>query len=260
METNFGGYTRYNTYQNRDLSDKIPLFLKSSLGWLSRILPHSALGKNFLYNLSLSSIDRYIDLVTHFNIPQRSELLHPAYREHLQHVIGYPEELFREISLRPDSSSMLERVLYLDSKTYLPGDVMTKVDRMTMANSLEARSPLLDHNIVEFASKIPMNLKLKGSETKYIFKKAMEGIVPKEILYREKQGFGVPLKEWINNELREMIRDTLLDETTASRELLNIKYIEVLLDEHGSKRRDHSYSLWSLFMLELWFRGSSICK
>lgn len=254
----FGGYTRYNTYQNRGLSDKLPSFIKGSLGWLSRILPHSALGKNFLYNLSLSSIDRYIDLVTHFNIPQRSELLHPAYWEQLQHVIGYPEELFREISLRPDSSSMLERVLYLDSKTYLPGDVMTKVDRMTMANSLEARSPLLDHNIVEFASKIPMNLKLKGSETKYIFKKAMEGIVPKEILYREKQGFGVPLKEWINNELREMIRDTLLDETTASRELLNIKYIEVLLDEHGSKRRDHSYALWSLFVLELWFRSSSI--
>jgi asparagine synthase (glutamine-hydrolysing) len=145
-------------------------------------------------------------------------------------------------------------LLYLDSKTYLPADILTKVDRMTMAASLEARVPLLDHELIEYVQKIPANLKLKGTETKYIFKKALEGIVPNEILYREKQGFGVPINEWINLQLKDRIRETLLEKRTLERGFFEAKYIKTLLAEHQANRRDHSYSLWILWMLELWHR------
>jgi asparagine synthase (glutamine-hydrolysing) len=139
-------------------------------------------------------------------------------------------------------------LLYLDSKTYLPSDILTKVDRMTMAASLEARVPLLDHELIEFVQKIPANLKLNGTETKYIFKKALEGIVPREILYREKQGFGVPINEWINRQLKERLRAELLEKRTLERGYFEAEYIETLLDEHHKARRDHSHALWILWM------------
>ena len=123
-----------------------------------------------------------------------------------------------------------------------------------MATSLEARAPLLDHELIEYVCKIPANLKLKGAETKYIFKKALEGIVPNEILYREKQGFGVPINEWINSQLKERIHGTLLEKRTLERGFFEPKYIKTLLDEHQRNRRDHSNALWILWMLELWHR------
>jgi asparagine synthase (glutamine-hydrolysing) len=136
----------------------------------------------------------------------------------------------------------------------LPGDILTKVDRMSMAASLEARVPLLDHKLIDFVMRIPPELKLKGLETKYIFKKAMEGIVPPEILYREKQGFGVPINEWINSHLRERIHHELQEKWTLERGYFEAKYIKTLLDEHSRNRRDHSYQLWVLWMSELWHR------
>jgi len=123
-----------------------------------------------------------------------------------------------------------------------------------MANSLEARAPLLDHKLIEFVVNIPLELKMKGLETKYILKRAMEGIVPREILYREKQGFGVPIGEWINAQLRARIRSDLNDRQTFERGYFEKSYIQTLLDEHSKQRRDHSSALWSLWMLELWHR------
>ena len=128
---------------------------------------------------------------------------------------------------------------------------MVKVDRMSMASSLEARAPLLDHKLIELAAAIPTRFKLENGETKAIFKKAVSGLVPDEILYRQKQGFGVPIVEWINRELHDRMRETLLD-GRATRAYFNVKYIELLLNEHKERRRDHAYSLWLLFMLELW--------
>ena len=125
---------------------------------------------------------------------------------------------------------------------------------MTMANSLEARVPLLDHKLIEFVQTIPAQLKLKKFETKYIFKKSLEGLVPNEILYREKQGFGVPINEWINSQLKTRIHSDLLEKKTLERGYFDRKYIQTLLDEHAKNRRDHSHSLWILWMLELWHR------
>ena len=148
----------------------------------------------------------------------------------------------------------MTRLLYIDSKTYLPGDILTKVDRMSMAVSLEARVPLLDHKLIEFVTRIPASMKMAGFETKHFFKRAIADLVPEEIINRPKQGFGVPIQQWINQQLRQRIRDTLNDPRTLQRGYVIAQSRELLLDEHERGRRDHSMALWALLMLEFWHR------
>jgi asparagine synthase (glutamine-hydrolysing) len=162
--------------------------------------------------------------------------------------------LFNDLVNHVQTGESLDQLLYLDSKTYLPGDILTKVDRMSMAVSLEARAPLLDHKLIEFVTNVPASLKLSGLETKYLLKQAVRDLVPAEILNRPKQGFGVPIQEWINQQLRSRVRETLTEPRTRQRGYLNSQYVDVLLDEHERGRRDHSMGLWALFMLELWHR------
>jgi len=123
-----------------------------------------------------------------------------------------------------------------------------------MAVSLEARAPLLDHKLIDFVTRIPASLKMARGETKHILKRAVANLVPTEILNRPKQGFGIPVQEWINQQLREPMREVLTEPRTRQRGYLNPKYLNVLLDEHERGRRDHSTGLWALFMLELWQR------
>jgi len=251
----FAGYTRYVTDQKRSGFANLPKSLrKGILQPLSEALPHGAKGKNFLYNTSLDAVDRYIDSVSHFGKLKKSELYGASLRENLNGGFGKAASVYKNLAESVTSENPVDRLLYLDSKTYLPSDILTKVDRMTMATSLEARVPLLDHELIEFVQKIPAEMKLKGTETKYIFKKAMEGIVPNEILYREKQGFGVPINEWINSKLKDRIHDILSERKTIDRGYFEPQYIKVLLDEHSANRRDHSHALWILWMLELWHR------
>lgn len=123
-----------------------------------------------------------------------------------------------------------------------------------MAVSLEARVPLLDHELIEFVGRVPSSLKMRGAETKHIFKRAVRGLVPDEILDRPKQGFGLPVQKWINQELRGRIRDTLLDRRTRERGYFEQSYVARLFEEHDRGRRDQTGPLWTLFMLELWHR------
>jgi asparagine synthase (glutamine-hydrolysing) len=125
---------------------------------------------------------------------------------------------------------------------------------MSMAVSLEARAPLLDHKLIEFVTRIPASMKMAGLETKRLFRRAVADLVPAEILHRPKQGFGVPMQQWINQQLRERMRDTLSDSRTQQRGYVTHAYVNVLLNEHERGRRDHSMALWSLLMLELWHR------
>ena len=251
----FAGYTRYVKDKKRGGLEKLPRVLRQNLlKPLSQMLPHGAKGKNFLYNTSLDAVDRYIDSVSHFGKLKKNELYSTLLKKNLNGDFGKAERIYRRIAESIGSENPTDKLLYLDSKTYLPSDILTKVDRMTMATSLEARVPLLDHELIEFVQKIPAEFKLKGLETKYIFKKAMEGIVPHEILYREKQGFGVPINEWINSQLKDRIHGILSEKRTLERGYFEPKYIQILLDEHSRNRRDHSYSLWILWMLELWHR------
>lgn len=248
----FGGYTRYKTALGRQWARKLPHSMRQAIAAAAVELPHAARGKNYLYNIAQDHIGAYIDLVSVINRPQRQLLYSDDLRSQLDLKNGGPEAKFSQISGSRGTADLLGPLMALDFKTYLPSDIMVKVDRMTMANSLEARSPLLDQELVEFATGIPSELKIKGGETKYILKKALEGFVPREILYREKQGFGVPIEAWINRELREGIRETLLDKNSLGRKLFDRSYIEVLLSEHSSGRRDHSHAIWALFMLEKW--------
>jgi asparagine synthase (glutamine-hydrolysing) len=251
----FAGYTRYAKDKKRSGLERLPRAVRQNLlKPLSRMLPHGAKGKNFLYNTSLDAVDRYIDSVSHFGNLKKIGLYSNNLRENLNGQFGKAEKIYREIADRVASENPTDKLLYLDSKTYLPSDILTKVDRMTMATSLEARVPLLDHELIEFVQTIPAQLKLKGTQTKYIFKKAMEGIVPHEILYREKQGFGVPIGDWINSQLKDRIHGILSEKRTLERGYFEPKYIQILLDEHTKNRRDHSHSLWILWMLELWHR------
>ena len=251
----FAGYTRYVTDRKRSGLEHLPRSIRKNLMQpLSKALPHNAPGKNYLFNISLDAAGRYIDSISHFNGPKKSALYSEVVRNKMNGSFALGEKLYRQIAGSSASDDHIDNLLYLDSKTYLPGDILTKVDRMSMASSLEARSPLLDHKLIEYVTQIPSHLKLKGNETKYIFKKAIEGFVPHEILHREKQGFGVPINEWINLQLKDRIRDDLADRRTIERGYFDAKYIGILLDEHSRGRRDHSPALWTLWMLELWHR------
>ena len=248
----FAGYTRYVVDRKRSGMANLPSFVRRNLRAVSESLPHGAKGRNYLYNVSLDALDRYIDSISQYNALRKKSLYSKDFQSRLNGNSG--ASVYRNIAESVSTGNAIDNLLYLDSKTYLPGDILTKVDRMSMAASLEARVPLLDHELIEFVTQIPPDLKMKGFETKYIFKKAMEGIVPKEILYREKQGFGVPIEEWINNQLRARIHETLLDARTLQRGYFEKSYIQTLLDEHSKSRRDHSHALWILWMLELWHR------
>lgn len=251
----YAGYSRYVIDQKRRGFARLPKLVREQmLRRLSAAMPHGGPGKNYLYNISLDPVGRYIDSVSAFNRPRKSFLYSKDLAESLNGDGSAAEDLFRRFGESLPENDPTARLLYLDSKTYLPGDILTKVDRMTMANSLEARVPLLDHELIELVAKMPSKLKLKGTATKYILKKAMEGIIPQEILYRKKQGFGVPVGEWINDQLRERINDDLADKRTTGRGYFETKYVRALLNEHSAGRRDHSNVLWMLWMLELWFR------
>jgi asparagine synthase (glutamine-hydrolysing) len=251
----FAGYTRYVIERRRGLFDRVPRPVRRGLMEpLSRALPHGAWGRNYIYNGAQDAVGRYVNGLSIFTSLNKRLLYTEEFRRSLAGRLGATER-FTKIASGAGAPDALGAMLYLDSKTYLPGDILTKVDRMSMAVSLEARVPLLDHKLIEFAARVPSALKMRGLETKYLFKRAVRGLVPDEILDRPKQGFGVPVARWINEELRERVRDTLTDARAASRGYFDARHTSRLLEEHERGRRDHSWALWALFMLELWHRA-----
>ncbi|HEV2763633.1 MAG TPA: asparagine synthase C-terminal domain-containing protein, partial [Pyrinomonadaceae bacterium] len=250
----FAGYTRYVTDRRRGGFARLPAFVRRGLMRpLSRRLPHGAPGRNYLANVSLDPLERYVDSLSTFTALNKPRLYSEGFRRQLGLNGTDPAaESFR--ARAAEVAGSLDALLYLDSKTYLPGDILVKVDRMSMAASLETRAPLLDHKLIEFVCRIPAAHKLSGLETKSIFKRAVRGLVPDALLERPKQGFGVPVNQWINDELRGYIRNTLAEPRTRERGYFDPAYVDLLLDEHARRRRDHSAQLWSLFVLELWHR------
>ena len=250
----FGGYTRYVVERKRRLFSRVPGFLrKGVMQPLSRRLPHGARGRNFLHNIALDPVERYLDSMSIFTGLNRALLYTSDFKASLGQSTQTASR-FRELAGNVKTNEAIDKLLYIDSKTYLPGDILTKVDRMSMAVSLEARAPLLDHKLIEFMARTPATLKLAGYETKYLLKQAVKDLVPPEILNRPKQGFGVPVQEWINKQLRGRIRDTLISSQSRQRGYIEPSYLNTLLDEHETGRRDHSMAVWALFMFELWHR------
>ena len=250
----FAGYTRYVIDRKRRGFGLLPRVIREGIMQpLSEKLPHSTLGRNYIHNVALDPVNRYLDSVSVFTGLNKQLLYTSDFKKQLGTDGGVLAE-FREYAAKVQTGDPLDQLLHIDSKTYLPGDILTKVDRMSMAVSLEARVPLLDHKLIEFVMRIPASMKMSSLETKYIFKQAVKDLVPPEILTRSKQGFGVPMHQWLNDQLKDRMRDTLNGLQARQREYVDPHYLNVLLDEHERGRRDHSPALWSLFMLELWHR------
>lgn len=251
----FAGYTRYAIDRSRDgFASGLPRAMRHNLLHpLSRNLPHGAPGKNYLANIALEPLERYLDSVSAFTQLARESLYSADFRRQLI-TPDYVAREFERLAAHVNTGEPLDRLLYIDSKTYLTADIMAKVDRTSMATSLETRAPLLDHELIDYVVRIPASLKLRGMETKHIMKEAVRPFVPPEILHRKKQGFGVPLVKWINHELRDDLHDALTSEKSRARGLFKRDYIDVLFAEHQRGRRDHSTQLWTLYMLELWHR------
>jgi asparagine synthase (glutamine-hydrolysing) len=246
----FAGYDRYVVAQREQRYDSIPRPFRKMAGSIGRIMPEGMKGRNFLRHLAYDGIDRYLDSGTLFRIADMPSVLTPnAFRQIQSFELM---ETRRQLVARQERH-WLSSLQYLDTKLYLANDILTKVDRMSMAHSIEARVPLLDHKLVEFAATIPPELKLRGNTTKYIFKKAMEGILPKDILYRPKRGFAVPLSRWFRGQLNGYVRDLLLDSTSRQRGIFNPNYVERLLRLHENGR-DMDLQLWTMITFELWCR------
>ncbi len=254
-DENLAGYRRYrwHMYEAR-MRGMIPGMLRQPLfGGLGRIYPKAdwapkvLRAKTTFQALARDNVAGYFHSVSLLSDEMRARLFSDRFKSELQ---GYQavEVMRRHARNAPDHP--LSQVQYLDMKTYLVGDILTKVDRASMAHALEVRVPLLDHKLVEWMSGLSPELKLRGREGKYIFKKALEPYLPNDVLYRHKMGFAVPLASWFRGPLKARLRESVLGDTLADTGLFDRKYLQHLVDAHQSGVRDYSAPLWSLLMFE----------
>ena len=252
----FGGYRRYAGHLKEERRrDSTPAAIRQVLARLSTGVTaprwHALPGRRTLRSLGSDAIDAYFQWVTglgHDLVP----LFSASFRRELQ---GYsPVDVLREHDVRAPKDP-LSRVQYLDFKTYLPGDILTKVDRASMAHSLEVRVPFLDHTLIEWATRLPARAKMRDGEGKWLLKRAMRAYLPSELLDRPKMGFAVPLSRWFRGPLRTRLRDALLGPVLDETGLFDMHQIGRILDEHQNGSRDHSVALWSLLMFESFQRN-----
>jgi asparagine synthase (glutamine-hydrolysing) len=246
----FAGYDKYRVEQRERRYSRLPRLARKALEQIGTSMPEGATGRNFIMHHSLTGWERYLDAGAFFRERQRHKLFHRDLLAQLQE-----QDPLRDARLRlaRHTGNWLSAAQDLDLHSYLPLDILTKVDRMSMAHSLEVRVPLLDHKLVEFAATIPPELNLNGVSGKRVFKKAMRGIVPDEVIDRPKRGFAVPLALWFRGELDGFARDLLLSRRCSERNILNTRYVERLLDLHrGGRPLD--LQLWTLISFELWCR------
>ena len=224
------------------------------IGRMAGALPVSMTGVRSLRRLALAEDASYAHKHGRYLVePEAKSRLYSG--DFLAAVRGSdPLEPFRSAWRRCPSTDTVDRALYVDFMTYLPDDIMTKVDRMSMAVSLEAREPLLDHPLLELSARIPSSLKLRNGTTKYLLRRLLERRVPRSILERRKQGFAAPVDAWLRGPLAPMADDLLMDGRLAGRGLFQQQEIARFWREHRSGQGDHHHRLWQLIMLELWFR------
>ncbi|THF63658.1 amidotransferase 1, exosortase A system-associated [Pseudothauera nasutitermitis] len=261
-DESFGGYRRYRLHLMEErLRGALPLGLRRPLfGLLGRVYPKAdwaprvLRGKTTFQALARDSVQAYCHSVSLLREEQRRALFSPALRASLG---GYRAlEVFRRHAARADTDDALALVQYLDLKTYLVGDINTKVDRASMAHSLEVREPLMDHPLVEWLAGLPRELKVRGGEGKVLLKRAFEPMLPHEVLYRPKMGFAVPLARWFRGPLRQRVRDAVLGETLAATGWFDARQLRHLVEAHQSGARDYSAPLWSLLMFEAFLRNA----
>ena len=246
----FAGYDRYAVEQRERRYQRIPGVLRRAAGHVATSLPDGTRGRNFLRHHALEGWARYVDSATLFNAEQRLQLFKPDVARVLREED--PSRLLR-LELERGDRHWLSTLQASDIHRYLPLDILTKVDRMSMAHSIEARVPLLDHRIVEFAATIPPSMLLKGTTGKHLFKASLERTLPDEILRRPKRGFAVPLDRWFRGSLGPFLRTLLTSDESRRRGVFDTAYVSRLIDRHD-RGRDLGLHLWTLISFELWCR------
>ena len=246
----FAGYESFLDVQRLRLLDYVPSALRALVARIADVLPYSAYGKNYLRMISQpTALGRYFESASPRYLLQRlltPEWIPPADAAFLTRKMAH--------ALRPESADALTQALYFEATAKLTGDMLVKVDRMSMANSLEVRCPMLDHELAELAARIPHSWKLKNGRGKDIFIRAVGHRLPPELLRQPKRGFGVPLGSWLRGSLRSFVWDHLTSRAFLDRQMVSPQFVMHLLEEHDRGRRDNHHHLWKLLMLELWFQ------
>jgi len=260
-DENFAGYRRHAMHMNEE---KIRSFLPASIrqpifGPLGRFYPKADWAPKFLrakttfQALSSDNVSAYFNSVSSISEPVRSKLFSRNFKRSTQ---GYHSvDLFHQHAAKCPTDDPLSLIQYLDFKTYLPGDILTKVDRASMAHSLEVRVPILDHKFVEWASSVSSSYKLKNGQGKYIFKKSMERYLPDEILYRKKMGFSVPIGQWLRKELKHELDALVNNSAIKDLDIIDMSYVQKCVAQHCSGSMDHTTTLWSLLVFEKFIRN-----
>lgn len=251
----FGGYHSFFEAEQRRSWDRVPAWIRGGLGPLGELLPYSAYGKNFLYAFSrASSLERYAESISFTSHFLRERLFAPAWRRN--GGTARLRQLFGEAIL--DHADPLSEAMYFEATAKLAGDILTKVDRTSMAASLEVRCPLLDHVLAEFAMTIPNAWKTQGGKGKLILVEAFKDRLPPELLDRPKWGFGMPLDGWFRGPLKAWLWDSLRSASFRDSGLVNAASLEELLVEHDSGRRNNSVALWLLVVLAQWLAAQQV--
>lgn len=256
-DENFAGYRRYfYDFQENRLRAIMPArFRRVLFAPLAKVYPKMDWGPQFLrakatfQSLCCDPVEGYFESMSTFRRDEKPLILSRDLKSRLD---GYQSvDVFREHYVKAGTNHMLSRIQYLDIKTYLTDDILTKVDRASMANSLEVRCPLLDHRLMELVASMPPDLKLKGRTGKYLFKKAMQNYLPKDIIHRQKMGFGVPLADWFRGGIRDFAYEHLIAQQDP---YLSSSFLRKLWEQHQSGKRNRAAQLWNVLMFRLWLR------
>ncbi len=262
-DENFAGYRRYRyAMAEQGVRARLPLALRKPVfGALGKLYPKADWAprmfraKTTFEALARDLVDGYFHGVAKMPDRVRDELFSDKFRADLQ---GYRAiEVMREHAAQAPTDDPLSMIQYLDFKTWLPGDILTKVDRASMAHSLEVRVPLLDHTFIEWVSGLPPAMKLNGAEGKYILKKSLEPHLSDDILYRAKKGFSIPTAAWLRGPLRATVRAAVLSPMLLDTGIFNERYLRHMVDQHESGLKDYSAALWSMLMFEAFLRVSA---
>ena len=260
-DESFGGYRRYRLHLMEErMRQALPASLRQPLfGLLGRVYPKADWAprmfraKTTFEGLARDSVEAYLHSVSILRRPQRQALYSAAFRRQLG---GYDASaVFERHAAKAGTDDPLALIQYLDLKTYLVGDINTKVDRASMAHSLEVREPLMDHPLLEWLATLPSGLKVRGNEGKFLLKKAMEPLLPNDVLYRPKMGFAVPLGRWFRGPLKQRVRDAVLGERLLGTGWFEPDMLRRLVDQHQAGSHNHSAPLWTLLMFEAFLRN-----
>jgi asparagine synthase (glutamine-hydrolysing) len=258
-DESFAGYERYAAMQLAERYHRLPaplrkLAIQPAIG----LLPSSETSrsrirdaKRFIQAASLPKRERYLRWVSVFDAQAKQDLYSASFQQQTANV--HPSEILDPWFASANGSGIVDAALLTDIMTYLPNDLLVKVDIASMAVSLEARSPFLDHHVIEFAASLPERFKLRGLTTKYLLKRVLKKLLPAENLERRKMGFGVPIGHWFRGQMQSFLRETLLSQKALGRGLFKPESVKQMIELHTTGERDYAHQLWTLLMLELWF-------